>query len=1198
MKKFLLIIAAILLVLGTVSAQQTKSIYPEGSLHIMQTTQLEDYGTRAPGDVVYTEGFETTTGTALPAGWTVSHTGTADSWISLGLNLIYGTPPDIGNIPGVIGLVPTHSGNRMLGLSWQQTGRNAWAISSGIALTAGKWYSVSFWLMMPGYGAEISGLECRIGQSNTAAGLSTASLIYKNTTQTVVGWTKVSGVFQATTTGNYYLGFHDLTAAQEGIYTTIDDIEIVEADPASIIMNDLSISGANPLTPFTKVPASQVAGLLVAGNMPFPNKFVAQVSNVGAATQTNVSFSANLDGTNLGAPATIASIAPNVTETMTLYSQGMYYPYAAGNHNIEYKVTQTQTDENPANNTATFTLEIGNKYQMDAITDYTLTGVGSNTATLTLGNIFTITNNTTLTDVEVGFLNNPAIVGINYTVSLYRMSNATTTLAHTFTTANQPRPASGTVTVTVPPTALTPGQYYVAINQLTASNIGVSYDTRPESNRCYTKTYSATGAAGAVTMQSGFGALAIRMITSGGTTPSCFVITASPNNPDYGSVTGGGVYFGGTPVTLLAKPKFGYEFVRWSDNTTANPYPTFNVSADFSITAIFQEKNLCEDKIVGTGTTTVNYSPINTFWGHTYSQQIYTAADIGKTGEIKSIAFEYINAIPYNANNVTIYMGVTNKSSFTNAQDLVPVSELQQVFSGSVPFSNVNKWSTINLNIPFPYTCGNLVVAVVNNQGNDMGSSATFRVSTPTPAGNYAISYYQDSGPINPSAPTASSMNAYSIRPNAKFEVCDVINCSTEKQIGTGTTPVRIYPFDYYYNNSYVQEIFTAADLGITAGAYISSLSFQHTFPANSRNVTVYIANTTKASFGGTTAAEWIPGAQLTKVYAGSLSMPTGWVTVPFDSPFEYTGENLVVVFLNQSAYIGASTDNRYLAHSTGTDNRVLYWFADAAFAGIKTPPTASGRATTRNNIIFNICQEAPPVDMTAASITGPVMIPALVQSTYAVTVKNFGGLVAKKFTVNVLNTANTVLGTATVTTPLASGASTVVDVTFAFPTTMVGNQNIKGQVIADCDANDGNNETPLFAVNVMSECAEIAGYVNIGTATTIGTTYNTIPFNFYYGNGVAQTIYLESELGFAPGTPIKKLTYKYNATIAVPEKPIKVYLTHTTLTNFGTGTATAANFIPTNTFTMVFDGQFSTAIGNNQELVINFDEPFIYQGG
>ncbi|MDR0206336.1 MAG: hypothetical protein LBI45_03645, partial [Bacteroidales bacterium] len=1197
MKKMFILLFALFLGV-TMFAQQAPRAISNGELLSIAFAQSDPI-TRAPGDVVYTEGFETTTGTALPAGWTVSHAGTADSWISLGLNLIYGTPPEIGNIPGVTGLVPTHSGNRMMGLSWNQTGRNAWAISSGIALTAGKWYSVSFWLMMPGYGAERSGLECRIGQSNTADGLSTASLIYKNTTQTVVGWTKVSGVFQAPTTGNYYLGFHDLTASQEGIYTTIDDIEIVEADPASIVMNDLSISGANPLIPFTKVPASQVAGLLVAGNMPFPNKFVAQVSNVGAATQTNVSFSANLEGTNLGTPATVASILPNVTETMTLNSsQGMYYPYMAGNHNIEYNVTQTETEENPADNTATFTLEIGNKYQMDAITDYALTGVGSNTATLTLGNIFTITNNTTLTDIEIGFLNNPAIAGINYTVSLYRMSNATTTLAHTFTTANQPRPASGTVTVTVPSTALTPGQYYVAVNQITTTNIGVSYDTRPESNRCYTKTYSATGAAGAVTMQPSFGALAIRMITSGGTTPTAYYIIATPNNAAWGEVTGGGVFFSGNPVTLLAKQKFGCEFVKWSDNTTANPYPTFNASADFSITAIFQEKNLCEDKIVGTGTNTVNYSPINTFWGYTYSQQIYTAADIGKTGEIKSIAFEYINTTPYNANNVTIYMGVTNKSSFTNAQDLVPVSELQQVFSGSVPFSNANKWSTINLNIPFPYTCGNLVVAVVNNQGSDMGSGATFRVSTPVPAGNYAISYYQDSGPINPSAPTAATMNVYTIRPNAKFEVCDVMTCITEKQIGTGTTPVRFYPFDYYNNNSYVQEIFTAADLGITAGAYISSLSFQYTFPANSRNVTVYLANTTKASFGGTTAAEWIPGAQLTKVYAGSLFMPTGWVTIPFDTPFEYTGGNIVVAFLNLSAYTGASGDNRYLAHSTAPDNRVLYWTADAAFAGINTPPTATARVTTRNNIIFNLCMETPPVDMAAMSITGATMLPALVQSTYAVTVKNFGALVAKNFTVNVLNAANAVLGTATVTAPLASGASTVVDVTFAFPTTMVGNQNIKGQVIAGCDANAANNETPLFAVNVLSECTEMAGYSNIGTATTIGTTYNSIPFNFYYGNGVAQTIYLESELGFAPGTPIKKLTYKYNATIAVPEKPIKVYLTHTTLTNFGTGTATAANFIPTNTFTMVFDGQFSTAIGNNQELVINFDEPFIYQGG
>ena len=57
-------------------------------------------------------------------------------------------------------------------------------------------------------------------------------------------------------------------------------------------------------------------------------------------------------------------------------------------------------------------------------------------------------------------------------------------------------------------------------------------------------------------------------------------------DPEYGIVSGGGVYQAGETATLTATPKDGYEFVRWSDDNTTNPR-TLTVTKDLTLTAEF-----------------------------------------------------------------------------------------------------------------------------------------------------------------------------------------------------------------------------------------------------------------------------------------------------------------------------------------------------------------------------------------------------------------------------------------------------------------------------------------------------------------------------------------------------------------------------------------------------------------------------------
>jgi hypothetical protein len=63
-------------------------------------------------------------------------------------------------------------------------------------------------------------------------------------------------------------------------------------------------------------------------------------------------------------------------------------------------------------------------------------------------------------------------------------------------------------------------------------------------------------------------------------------VTVAPNNILYGTTEGGGEREYGQPITLTATAYSGYQFVRWSNGATYNPY-TFAVTGDTSLVALF-----------------------------------------------------------------------------------------------------------------------------------------------------------------------------------------------------------------------------------------------------------------------------------------------------------------------------------------------------------------------------------------------------------------------------------------------------------------------------------------------------------------------------------------------------------------------------------------------------------------------------------
>lgn len=113
------------------------------------------------------------------------------------------------------------------------------------------------------------------------------------------------------------------------------------------------------------------------------------------------------------------------------------------------------------------------------------------------------------------------------------------------------------------------------------------------------------------------------------------------------------------------------------------------------------------------GSTNVGTAPISSFFSYSYVQQIYPKQELNANaaGNITGLTF-YLDssASVADSSNWTVYLGHTAKTGFISSADWIPVSQLTQVFAGTI--TNNNGKVEISFPIPFAYNnTDNLVVA-------------------------------------------------------------------------------------------------------------------------------------------------------------------------------------------------------------------------------------------------------------------------------------------------------------------------------------------------------------------------------------------------------------------------------------------------------------------------------------------------------
>ncbi len=174
---------------------------------------------------------------------------------------------------------------------------------------------------------------------------------------------------------------------------------------------------------------------------------------------------------------------------------------------------------------------------------------------------------------------------------------------------------------------------------------------------------------------------------------------------------------------------------------------------------------------VGTGTTALNtYVPVPSWYHNGYSQQLYTADEIGNVGDIVSIAFAY-NSTTSMTRNITVYMANTEATSLSSSFVTEGLTEVMS--ATTVTFSNANAWFELPLTTPFAYTGGNIVVAVyMNYTTEETGYSTGNRFVHTTKTGMARYITNDTSSPdqiaLTNGVPTASG-TAVAGRPNIQF---------------------------------------------------------------------------------------------------------------------------------------------------------------------------------------------------------------------------------------------------------------------------------------------------------------------------------------------------------------------------------------------------------------------------------------------
>ena len=335
-------------------------------------------------------------------------------------------------------------------------------------------------------------------------------------------------------------------------------------------------------------------------------------------------------------------------------------------------------------------------------------------------------------------------------------------------------------------------------------------------------------------------------------------ITVSASPAQAATVSGGGEYTFGQTCTVAATPNAGYTFTGWTENgnvvSTELSY-SFTATADRNLVA-----NFIQAVEIGTASSTNSYLPTYNYYNYSFTEQIYTAQEIGVAGTINGIAF--YNEGTEKTRTLDLYVKATTKSTFSSKTDWVSMSNSDKVFSGSVTFTT-GAWTFINFTTPFEYDgASNIIIAVDDNTGSYTNSP--HMACSVFSASSQAIYIYSDGTNYTPSSPTTSqSSGGYDLLSVKNHILVSIeANAASSYDVTVSANPAEggIVSGEGTYDAGATVTLTATANEGYTFtnwtknGTVVSS-NATYSFTVNAANSGAYVANFTINSYTVTVTA-------------------------------------------------------------------------------------------------------------------------------------------------------------------------------------------------------------------------------------------------------------------------------------------------------------------------------------------------------
>ena len=318
-----------------------------------------------------------------------------------------------------------------------------------------------------------------------------------------------------------------------------------------------------------------------------------------------------------------------------------------------------------------------------------------------------------------------------------------------------------------------------------------------------------------------------------------------------------------------------------------------------------------------------NQFPTNPYFAYSLSQQIYTAGELGGTaGSITSISFyrdwtsESIDQLKMSG--LKLYMLMTTKTQFDSETDMVPVTDADLVWQGTLtaPAIDYKGWVTVNLDKPFSYDGVNNLLVCFYDDNPQKTVNNTNKFYYNATSANTALTYFG-----NDVAPDLANLSEYagnklamSAHNYAKFQIgnyrrIEIIDNTTNGQ----------FPAYTNYNYSLSQQIYTVDEVG--PSKTLNSISFRNTGEEKTRIINLYLVQTDKTQFDATD--DFINFTNANMVFSGEVTFGnTDWTTIEFDIPFAYSSaQNLAVVMADNSGHYEGSAS--FLAYGA-TDQSIM----------------------------------------------------------------------------------------------------------------------------------------------------------------------------------------------------------------------------------------------------------------------------------